>query len=292
MDLPVETIKANSPILVNQTTCQRFFQFTVDKATLKRNFIILEVIFEDLPAGWSFSPIIVEKNGERPIVLMSKHIPLTQNIDTMDYNAYTARKLYHHITLNMEEVSLNDVLYFGVYFVFDAQAIDNSFSLPYTIQLRTPNAYPCPGNCTSNGICNEKLEQCLCNKGFFDEDCSVRGTRLTTLAPASLKIAANARGLFYMEMDNQTSQGMTLDFGKTDGPTKFSLSFNDPDDFSLPTGRCDADSFSFESINSQTCFTIGKDSCENRSHQILLIEPINLQNEDIIITASVELTGI
>jgi len=53
---------------------------------LKRKWIILEVIFEDLPANWSFSPILVEKNGERPIVLMSKHIPLTQNIDTMDYN--------------------------------------------------------------------------------------------------------------------------------------------------------------------------------------------------------------
>ncbi len=90
---------------------------------MKKQFLILEVVYEEIPADWSFSPILVEKNGERPIVLMTKHIPLTQNIDTMDYNgnnrvlksfllflAYTARKLYHHITLSTQEISFNDTL--------------------------------------------------------------------------------------------------------------------------------------------------------------------------------------
>jgi len=53
---------------------------------MKKQFIILEVIYEEIPADWSFSPILVEKNSEKPIVLMTKHIPLTQNIDNMDYN--------------------------------------------------------------------------------------------------------------------------------------------------------------------------------------------------------------
>ncbi len=84
---------------------------------------------------------------------------------------------------------------------------------------------------------------------------------------------------------------MTLDIFKTAGPAKFSLSFNDPDDYSLPTGRCDADSYSFEAANTQTSFSLDQDSCETRSHQILLIEPFNLLNQDITINARVDLFG-
>ena len=67
-------------------SCQKYFKFTVDKTTMKKQYIILEVIYDEIPADWSFSPILVEKDGSKPIVLMTKHIPLTQNIDNMDYN--------------------------------------------------------------------------------------------------------------------------------------------------------------------------------------------------------------
>jgi len=45
----------------------------------------------------------------------------------------------------------------------------------------------------------------MCNKGFFDEDCSAKGVQLTALTPVSIKIPPNSRGLFYMEMDSKES---------------------------------------------------------------------------------------
>ena len=84
---------------------------------------------------------------------------------------------------------------------------------------------------------------------------------------------------------------MTLDIEKPAGPAKFSLSFNNPVDYSLPTGRCDMDSYSFESTSTQTSFSLDHDSCENRNEQILLIEPINLQSQGITINARVDLFG-
>jgi len=91
---------------------------------------------------------------------------------------------------------------------------------------------------------------------------------------------------------DRSTKGMTLDIEKQAGPAKFSLSFNDPDDYSLPTGRCDADSYSFVSTSIQTSFSLDQDSCGGRNHQILLIEPINLQSQGITINARVDLFGI
>jgi len=102
--------------------------------------------------------------------------------------------------------------------VFDSLAVDTNFSLPYTIQLRTTGnfvvgrslfitlyleTYPCPANCSGNGVCDEKQQQCICKTGYFDEDCSVRATELTPETLVTMKIAGMGRGLYYMKMNSK-----------------------------------------------------------------------------------------
>lgn len=63
-------------------------------------------------------------------------------------------------------------------------------------------AYPCPKSCStpSSGYCDENLKKCICNPGYFDEDCSVQATALSADGSISSQMPVNEYRLYYFEV--------------------------------------------------------------------------------------------
>lgn len=80
-------------------------------------------------------------------------------------------------------------------FLLDQLVIVINYNVIYNV-LAT---YPCPQNCGGNGDCDENLEQCVCYRGYFDEDCTTQATEITE-NQAGYDISVGDNQFFFYEL--------------------------------------------------------------------------------------------
>lgn len=51
-----------------QTNCVEFFKFNIASQSLEDKYLIFEVNFQNLPGDQDFKPLVLEKNGEKPLL--------------------------------------------------------------------------------------------------------------------------------------------------------------------------------------------------------------------------------
>jgi len=108
-------------------------------------------------------------------------------------------------------------------------------------------SFPCPQNCNGNGYCNQTLQRCICNRTYFDHDCSIQAQEiLPDLNETSIPPQSN----FYFFADNlgthtrdtsffaniliEPEESFKVLFNKSEGFVRFYFLLNKKDTFSLP----------------------------------------------------------
>ncbi len=155
----------------------------------------------------------------------------------------------------------------------------------------------CLNSCTNseNGRCSSHFKRCLCNRGFFGEDCRQQALSLSYETTRTVSIGPGICEYFYLDLDcislplsfssylsQDTMEDLQFEFETSHQTVEYSFVLQDPEESILPD-QTDSRTLKVSSSGepSQTV-TINKLELEEFEGGLLLIGIQNLDSEETV----------
>jgi len=127
------------------------------------------------------------------------------NAEWCDNNSWLSSKNYHSITVKKDE--LEDTQYFiGI----GVSGTKNP-SLEYILEVYTSNKNLCGKDCSGNGYCNEG-NHCVCNSGYIDSNCDVKGYKLEVSQSSNFNLSPSEAIYSYIVREEIVGSKLEIDF--------------------------------------------------------------------------------